>query len=124
MRMFGLVLCAAVMCGGAAQETMAAADAPDLSFQAGAPAPQTVDITNFAFSPKELVIEKGATVRWTNHDGEPHTVVSSDDPKAFKSKAMDDGDSYSFTFTEAGAYSYFCSVHPHMRGKIVVKEKG
>src|SRR5262249_21588748 len=117
VRKFAVLLCAAVMCGGAAPlETKAAVDAPS-----AAPVPLTVNITNFAFSPKELVVEKGTTVRWTNHDGEPHTVVSSDDPKAFKSRALDDGDAYEFTFTEAGTFAYFCSVHPHMRGTIVVR---
>ena len=56
---------------------------------------------------------------WTNRDDIPHTVASA--TKAFKSPALDTDDSYSFTFTTAGSYEYFCSLHPHMTGTIVVQ---
>jgi plastocyanin len=80
-----------------------------------------VKIDNFSFSPTNMTVASGTTVTWINRDDIPHTVVSSDDPKAFKSKALDTDDRFSFTFTKAGTYSYFCSIHPKMTGKIVVQ---
>jgi plastocyanin len=78
-----------------------------------------VNIDNFTFSPRALKIKVGATVTWKNEDDIPHTVVATD--KTFKSKALDTDDSYSFTFATAGVYEYFCSLHPHMTGKIEVE---
>ena len=77
-----------------------------------------VSIDNFSFTPKEITVTKGTTVTWVNHDDVPHTVVGGG---AFRSKALDTDDTFSFTFTEAGSYSYFCSVHPMMVGKVIVK---
>jgi plastocyanin len=85
------------------------------------PPPLPVTIDNFAFASKELTIPRGAAVQWINRDGEPHTIVSSDDPKAFRSPTLDTGDKFSFVFKEPGTYRYFCSVHPHMTGTIIVK---
>jgi plastocyanin len=82
---------------------------------------QEIKITDFRFVPGTLTIPLGTTVTWINDDGEPHTVTSSDDPRRFRSAALDTGDRFSFTFAEAGTYTYFCSVHPHMTGKIVVR---
>ena len=81
----------------------------------------SVKIDNFSFTPQVLNIAVGTTVTWTNSDDIPHTVVSTDDPKTFKSKALDTDDKFSFTFTKAGSYPYFCSIHPKMTGTIVVK---
>jgi plastocyanin len=78
-----------------------------------------VKIDNFTFSPNLLTIEKGTTVRWTNHDDVPHTVVADD--KSFKSKALDTDEAFAYTFTKPGTYSYFCSLHPKMVAKVVVK---
>ena len=78
-----------------------------------------VMIDNFTFSPKELTVAVGTTVKWVNHDDIPHTVVNAD--KLFRSKALDTDDSYSFTFTSAGTFDYFCGLHPHMVGKVIVK---
>ena len=77
-----------------------------------------VTIDNFTFSPPELTVKVGDTVTWTNHDDIPHTVVSAG---KFRSKALDTDNSYSFTFASAGDYKYFCSLHPHMTGTIVVQ---
>ena len=79
----------------------------------------SITIDNFSFTPKEITVAAGTTITWVNHDDVPHTVVSPD--KKFRSKALDTDDQFSFTFTDAGTYSYFCSVHPMMTGKIVVK---
>jgi plastocyanin len=79
----------------------------------------TVKIDNFTFSPPNLVIAPGTTVTWVNHDDIPHAVVEAN--KAFRSKALDTDDRFSFTFSSVGEFDYFCSLHPHMTGKIVVK---
>jgi plastocyanin len=80
----------------------------------------TVRIDNFAFDAQTITVPPGATVTWINDDDAPHTVVA-DDGKSFRSKVLDTGDRFSFTFTSAGTWGYFCSVHPHMTGKVVVK---
>ena len=79
----------------------------------------TVKIDNFTFSPADLTITPGTTVTWINNDDIPHTIVETE--KTFRSKALDTDDKYSFTFTTSGEFSYFCSLHPHMTGKITVK---
>ena len=78
-----------------------------------------VKIDNFTFAPQSLTVKAGTTVTWTNEDDIPHTVAATG--KAFKSKALDTDDKFSFTFTTAGSYEYFCSLHPHMTGTIVVE---
>lgn len=80
-----------------------------------------VTIDNFAFGPAAITVAAGTKVTWTNRDDEPHTVVSADQPRPFKSGALDTGDSFSFTFDKPGTYRYFCSIHPHMTGTIVVQ---
>jgi amicyanin len=78
-----------------------------------------VTIDNFTFGPPELTVAAGTTVKWVNHDDIPHSVVNKD--KAFRSKALDTDDSYSYTFASAGTFDYFCGLHPHMVGKVIVK---
>lgn len=78
-----------------------------------------VKIDNFSFGPANLTVAAGTTVTWKNNDDVPHTVVS--DEKLFKSKALDTDDKFSYTFTKPGTYNYFCSVHPKMTAKIVVR---
>ena len=85
------------------------------------PAAPEVKIDNFSFGPATLNVSVGTTVTWTNHDDIPHTVVSSDDPKAFKSKVLDSDEKFSFKFEKAGTYPYFCSIHPKMTGKVIVQ---
>jgi plastocyanin len=77
-----------------------------------------VKISNFTFSPRQLTVKAGATVTWTNEDDIPHTVVS---PPKIRSQPLDTDDKFSFTFTTPGTYTYFCSLHPHMTGTIVVE---
>jgi len=77
-----------------------------------------VKIDNFTFGPQKLTVKVGDTVTWLNEDDIPHTVVS---VGKFRSKALDTDDKYSFTFTAAGTYEYFCGLHPHMQGSIVVE---
>jgi plastocyanin len=78
-----------------------------------------VKIANFTFSPPTLTVRPGTTVTWVNDDDIPHTVVSKDG--VFKSKVLDTGDRFSFSFAKPGQFGYFCSIHPHMTGTIVVK---
>ena len=82
-------------------------------------ATNVITIDNFTFSPKELTIAVGTTVKWVNHDDIPHTIVEK--KTTFRSKALDTDDSYSFTFTSAGTFDYFCGLHPHMAGQVIVK---
>jgi len=79
-----------------------------------------VKIYNFSFGSMALTVSAGTTVTWTNDDDVPHTVVS-EDKTTFKSKALDTGEKFSYTFTKPGKYPYFCSVHPKMIAEIVVQ---
>jgi plastocyanin len=79
-----------------------------------------VVIDNFSFSPKTFTAPVGATVTWTNHDSVPHVVTSADD-QFKKSPVLKTGQRFSNTFATTGTYSYFCSIHPRMTGKIIVK---
>jgi plastocyanin len=85
------------------------------------PATAEVKIDNFSFGPATLTVGVGTSVTWINRDDIPHTVVSTDDPKAFKSKVLDTDEKFSFTFGKPGTYPYFCSLHPKMTGKVVVQ---
>lgn len=84
-----------------------------------APAAAAVHIGNFNFNQGSLAVKKGTVVTWTNDDDIPHTVVAKDG--SFKSKVLDTGDRFSITFAKPGQFGYFCSLHPHMTGTIVVK---
>jgi plastocyanin len=77
-----------------------------------------VKIDNFTFGPQQLTVKAGTTVTWINEDDIPHTVVSTGH---FRSKALDTDDKFSFTFTTPGSYQYFCGLHPHMQGTVVVE---
>jgi amicyanin len=87
--------------------------------QQTAPAIVNVKIDNFTFGPATLTVAVGSTVTWTNHDDIPHTVVSTD--KVFKSKVLDTDEKFSYTFSKAGTYPYYCTIHPKMTGKVVVQ---
>jgi amicyanin len=114
-----LHLPALVLAFGISTAALAGAGAVLTTAAAAAPAGATVSIDNFTFSPPTITVAAGSTVTWVNQDDIPHTVVASD--KAFKSKVMDTDEKFSFTFTRPGEYAYFCSLHPHMVGKVVVK---
>jgi plastocyanin len=93
--------------------TVAAEDAPK-------GAPNEVIIDNFVFTPKELTVAVGTTIKWVNHDDIPHSVVEKN-KTTFRSKALDTDDSFTYTFAAAGTFDYFCGLHPHMVGQIIVK---
>jgi plastocyanin len=80
-----------------------------------------VTIDNFTFTPATLTVKTGTRVTWKNEDDIPHTVVSDTSPPLFRSKALDTDDSYSTVFDKPGTYRYFCGLHPHMTGTIVVQ---
>jgi len=92
------------------------------NFLAGAQQKQEateVKIDNFSFGPATLTVPVGTSVTWTNRDDIPHTVVSTDG--VFKSKVLDTDEKFSFTFSKAGTFPYFCSIHPKMTGKIIAQ---
>jgi plastocyanin len=78
-----------------------------------------VKIDNFSFGPQTLTVRVGTTVTWTNGDDIPHTSVSTEG--VFKSKVMDTDEKFSYTFTKAGKYPYYCTIHPRMTGEVVVQ---
>jgi len=81
--------------------------------------PTEVKVDNFTFGPDSLTVPVNSTVTWINKDDVPHVIASNDG--VFKSKALDTDDKYSYTFSKAGTYPYYCSIHPKMVGKIVVQ---
>ena len=83
----------------------------------------TVDISGFAFQPGTVTIQVGDTVTWTNSDAVAHTATSVDDPELFDGE-MEPGESFSYTFTEAGTFDYTCEFHPTMEGTVVVQGAG
>jgi plastocyanin len=87
-----------------------------------AAAPATVEIHNMKFNPPTITIAAGTQVTWVNQDESPHTVT--DKGRVFRSAALDTKDSFSYTFAAPGEFTYFCTIHPMMVGKIVVKPAG
>ncbi|MGN6589388.1 MAG: cupredoxin domain-containing protein [Sphingomicrobium sp.] len=98
--------------------TLMMATVADMAKAAPAPA-VAVQIANFTFKNPVVTVKPGTTVTWSNADDIPHTVVSKDG--LFKSKVLDTGDKFSFTFAKPGQFGYFCSIHPHMTGTVIVK---
>ena len=105
-RFVGAALVGAAVAAGGLAPVLAGADA-------------TAKIDNFTFEPENLTVKVGTTVTWTNEDDIPHTVVATN--RAFRSKALDTDDKFSFTFTTPGSYEYFCSLHPHMKATVTVE---
>ncbi len=87
--------------------------------EAAGPATAEVKIDNFSFTPATLTVRAGTQITWTNADDIPHTVVSED--RSFKSKVLDTDEKFTITASKSGTYSYFCSIHPKMTGKVVVE---
>jgi plastocyanin len=83
------------------------------------PGENTVLIENLTFKPSRLTVENGTTVTWINNDAVDHTIV--EDNELFSSGTLMNGQNFSYTFTTSGTYNYFCSIHPDMRGKIIVQ---
>jgi amicyanin len=98
---------------------LAAVPLASASGTGGAAAPTTISIDNFSFKEQTVTVTAGTPVTWVNHDDVPHKIVSTD--KAFSSPVLDTDGRYSYTFSTKGTYEYFCSLHPMMKGKVVVK---
>jgi amicyanin len=84
--------------------------------------PQTgphIEIKAHGYGIPELAVQPGTTVTWINHDDDPHTVTSTEN--VFRSPGIDTDETYSYTFTKPGTYEYFCTLHPLMTGKVVVR---
>jgi plastocyanin len=120
------IRCAAVVAaalGGATGIALAATTLAGTA-QSASPAMQAnanaVSIDNFTFTPQTLKVPAGSTVTWTNKDDIPHGIASENNAFA-RSKALDTDDSYSVTLTAPGTYKYFCYVHPHMTGTVIVE---
>lgn len=109
-----LTIQASVLAASASLMTLAS-----LTNAAPAPPSAAVEIGNFTFKNPVLTVKAGTIVTWTNGDDIPHTIVSKDG--VFKSKVLDSGDKYSFTFSKPGQFGYYCSIHPHMTGTVIVK---
>ena len=75
-------------------------------------------VRNFTFAPAILTVPADTTVVWTNGDDIPHAVAGPSG--SFRSPALDTGESFAFTFRQPGEYPYFCTLHPHMTGQILV----
>lgn len=114
----GVAILLVALAAGPKQSIFAATPAPNSSSEV-AVGEVAVKIDNFSFSSATITVPAGTTVRWTNRDDIPHTVVSDD--KAFKSKALDTDENFTYTFTKPGTYGYFCSIHPKMIAKVVVQ---
>jgi plastocyanin len=113
-----------VMCCGLGMAALVAASIPvigasGLTAVATAAHTALVQIDNFTFAPPELTVTAGTTVIWKNADDSPHRIA--DINGAYVSAALDTDDSFSHTFATPGVYKYICSIHPYMKGEIVVK---
>lgn len=80
----------------------------------------SVTIDNFAFTPATLTVPAGTRVTWTNRDDIPHTVTSLKAEPPFRSPALDTGDTFGVVFDKPGTFTYYCALHPHMQGKVMV----
>jgi plastocyanin len=80
-----------------------------------------ISIDNFTFAPPVITVSAGSRIVWTNRDDIPHTIVGAEDPRALRSPPLDTDDRFAFTFAVPGIYHYFCSLHPHMQGTVVVR---
>jgi plastocyanin len=88
------------------------------SVTAAAAGPE-IEITNFSFAPATVTVPAGTQVTWTNKDEIGHNVVTAD--KSIKSNVLDTNEKFTFTFTKPGTYSYICTLHPRMKGTVVVQ---
>jgi plastocyanin len=115
LRRLGFLLIFALL-GGCASEHP---EAPPPPRPTTAPSVVRVTIDNFRFDPETITVPAGATVVWTNHDDVPHTVTAN--TKSFGSGALDTDEQFSQTFSQRGQFDYYCAVHPHMTGRVIVK---
>jgi amicyanin len=79
-----------------------------------------IEISNMQFTPARVVVKSGSQVTWVQQDAAPHVVMSSNSDE-LRSATLRSGESYTHTFSEPGTYEYYCSLHPSMKGTIVVE---
>lgn len=95
--------------------------ADNLSVRVANAAEATISIDNFTFKPAQLTVAPGTKVTWINQDDIPHLVADAKNPQAMKSPPLDTGDKFAFTYAKPGIYPYFCALHPHMQGTVIVR---
>ncbi|MEW6062846.1 MAG: cupredoxin family copper-binding protein [Nanoarchaeota archaeon] len=96
-------------CAQQAEEQSSAVEAQDTAL---------IEISNFQFVPGTATIKRGGTVTWVQKDSVAHTIAIKD---LQTSSLLNEGEQWNFTFDKTGSYSYICSIHPSMKGKIIVK---
>jgi len=101
--------------------TIASAVGTEAPASTSDPASCVVEIKDFAFSPQTLVISVGSKVTWKNQDEEPHRIAETN--QVFTSPPLDTDQMFTYEFKTAGRYKYFCTLHPHMTGEIIVEGK-
>jgi plastocyanin len=115
-----LALIGVVVLGGCGYGGSSTSTSTNMPAQTGAQTPvsgNAVNIQNFTFSPAALTVAKGTTVTWTNNDPAAHQIKSA----TFNSTQLNKGQTFSFTFNDAGTFDYSCAIHPSMLGKIIVQ---
>jgi plastocyanin len=112
----GLLLISLLVIGCGSPSTSPTTSPPPQT-SAGSPAVYNVAISNFSFSPQEITIKSGDMVVWTNNDSVTHTVTGS----GWGSSSLKQGETYSRTFDTVGTYEYYCTLHPSMKGSVVVE---
>jgi plastocyanin len=122
MSMIGMPTLPTKLLAAAALAAIPAAGHAGDAIRAAAAASAAVEIKNLHFVPETLTIAAGTTVTWKNDDGNPHTVT--DRGRVFRSAGLDTGDTFSYTFATPGEFTYSCTIHPMMVGRIVVTAAG
>ena len=110
---------AAALAAGEAAEREHAAQTRQASAGEQKDTPDTIEIVNFAFTPKTLHVKHGSKVTWSNKDDTAHRIQSASG-KFAASPVLDTNNKYSVTFASAGTFPYFCSIHPTMTGSVIV----
>jgi plastocyanin len=127
MAVAGLALLALTACSPAASTPSPTTSMPGMSMPTTSQstsdqpvATNTVSIKNFAFDPISITVKVGTTVTWTNADQDPHTVTSDGKSGPLNSKPLNQGDTFQYTFSQAGTFSYLCTIHPFMTATVTV----
>jgi plastocyanin len=117
-------------CGGSAEgtipggsDTAASALRGEGAVRPASAESKQISIDNFRYVPDTLTVPAGTKVTWTNHDDMPHTVTSAGTPKALDSEALDTDEQFAHVFVEPGTYTYRCTVHPKMSGRVIVEKR-
>jgi amicyanin len=105
---------------GAASATSSSATSTPTGGAAPSGGKLQVSMKNLAFSPATIPAKVGDTIVWTNNDTPPHNVTYVSGPKFTSSSTMNPGATFSIKLSQAGTIHYFCTIHPFMKGTIVV----